>query len=43
VSDGGGQGEQALGDVGGDAVDGAPAVQFEVELALRGSLIDLIS
>src|SRR5271166_95959 len=36
VPDGGGQGEDALQDADGDAVDGAPAVPFEVELALEG-------
>lgn len=34
VPDGGGEREDALGDAGGDAVDGAAAVEFEVELAL---------
>ena len=33
MPDGGGQGEDALQDAGGDAVDGPPAVAFEVELA----------
>ena len=36
VPDGGGQGEDALQDADGDAVDGAPAVAFEVELAFEG-------
>ena len=36
VPDGGGEGEDALGDAGGDAVDGACAVSFEVELAFEG-------
>src|SRR5262249_41044367 len=36
VPDSGGHGEQPLGDAGGDAVGGAAAVAFEVELALEG-------
>src|SRR5690349_20312865 len=36
VPDGGGQGEQPLGDAGEDAVRGAPAVAFEAELAFEG-------
>ncbi len=36
VPDGGGEGEQALGDSRGDAGEGAPAVQLEVELAFEG-------
>jgi hypothetical protein len=36
VPDGGGQGEQTLGDAGGDAVDGAATVPFEIELAFEG-------
>jgi hypothetical protein len=35
VPDRGGQGKQALGDAGPDAVDAAAAVQFEVELAFE--------
>jgi hypothetical protein len=35
VPDRRGQGEQALGDAGADAVDAASAVQFEVELAFE--------
>ena len=36
VPDGGGHGQDALGDADGDALEGAPAVGFEVELALEG-------
>src|SRR3712207_8715400 len=36
VPDGGGEGEQALGDSRGDPGEGAPAVQLEVELAFEG-------
>jgi hypothetical protein len=36
VPDGGGEGEQSLGDSRGDAREGAPAVQLEVEMALEG-------
>ena len=36
VPDGGGQGQQPLGDAGADSVDGPAAVQFQVELALEG-------
>src|ERR1700747_1589908 len=36
VPDGGGQGEQPLGDAGIDALGGAAAVAFEVELAFEG-------
>src|SRR5690349_23151332 len=36
VPDGGGHGEQALGDAGAEASSGAAAVAFEVELALEG-------
>src|SRR5690242_7099095 len=35
VPDGGGHGEQALGDAGAEASSGAAAVAFEVELALE--------
>jgi hypothetical protein len=35
VPDGGGHGEEALGDAGADAFDAAAAVRFEVELALE--------
>ena len=34
-----GHGEEAMGDAGGDAVDGAAAVEFVVELAFQG-LVD---
>jgi hypothetical protein len=40
VPDGGGEGQDALQDPDGDAVDGSPAVLLEVELALRVSLTD---
>jgi hypothetical protein len=36
VPDGGGEGEDALEDAGGDAVAGAAAVAFEVELTFEG-------
>src|SRR5215470_18539484 len=36
VPDGGGQGEQPLGDAGVDAGGGAAAVAFQVELAFEG-------
>jgi hypothetical protein len=36
VPDGGGHGQDALGDADGDALEGAPAVSFEVELAFEG-------
>src|SRR5216684_8741362 len=36
VPDGGGEGEDALQDADGDAVDGAAAVLLEVELAFEG-------
>jgi hypothetical protein len=36
VPDGGGEGEDALQDADGDAVDGPAAVAFEVELAFEG-------
>ena len=36
VPDGGGHGEQALGDAGVEAFGGAAAVAFEVELAFEG-------
>src|SRR5258708_13397935 len=36
VPDGGGHGQDALGDPDGDALEGAPAVCFEVELAFEG-------
>jgi hypothetical protein len=35
VPDGGGEGEEALRDAGGDSFDAAAAVQFEVELAFE--------
>jgi hypothetical protein len=38
VPDHGGQGEDALGDAGGDAVEGAPAVAFQVELGFEGAV-----
>ena len=43
VPDRGGQRQQALGDAGTHSVDAAPAVQFQVELALRVSFADSIS
>ena len=36
MPDRGGEGEDALGDAGADAGDGAAAVAFEVELAFEG-------
>jgi hypothetical protein len=36
VPDAGGHGQQALGDAGADAADGAAAVPFEAGLALEG-------
>src|SRR5438128_7154101 len=39
VPDGGGHGQDALGDADGDAFEGAPAVGFQVELALE-SVVD---
>jgi hypothetical protein len=36
VPDGGGEGEDASGDAGGDSGDGAAVVVFEVELTLEG-------
>src|SRR6185437_10183949 len=36
VPDGGGHGEQSLGDAGVDAAGGAAAVAFQVELAFEG-------
>ena len=36
VPDGGGHGQQPLGDAGVDACGGAAAVAFQVELALEG-------
>jgi hypothetical protein len=36
VPDGGGHGQDPLGDADGNAVEGAPAVGFEIELAFEG-------
>ncbi len=36
VPDGGGHGQDPLGDADGDAFEGPPAVGFQVELALGG-------
>jgi hypothetical protein len=42
VPDGGGHGQQPLGDAGADALLGGAAVAFEVELAVEGVWFPMI-